>query len=293
MADSTQHLSAAMADAPARDVTPEIRDTDGVLRGYYYHAPAASASGESATIDANSIYYRFVNEAIREAIAGGAKLVTLKNVNGQRYIGTGLTDKDVTIKVEGTPGQDLAMFMGGPRVEIYGNAQDGVGNTMDSGTIVVHGGAGDVVGYGMRGGVVLIAGDVGYRIGIHMKEYQSYKPRIICGGCARDFFGEYMAGGELVLLGLTAEEGQPIAGSYIGTGMHGGVIYLRGTVEPWQCGKEVGIFEASAEDMASIKPLVEQFCAEFGHDYDEIVSAPFTKLVPVSARPYGNLYASF
>ena len=293
MADQTQHLSKAMAGVPERDVAPEIRDVDGVLRGYYYHAPAVATSGEAATIDANSIYYRFVNEAIRESIAGGAKSVTLKNVNGQRYIGTGLTDKDATIKVEGTPGQDLCMFMGGPRVEVYGSAQDGVGNTMDSGTVVVHGGAGDVVGYGMRGGTILIAGDVGYRVGIHMKEYQTYKPRIICGGCARDFFGEYMAGGELVLLGLTAEPGEPIAGSYIGTGMHGGVIYLRGSVEPWQCGKEVGIFEASPEDMAAIEPLVRQYCEEFGRDYDEIVSVPFTKLVPVSARPYGNLYASF
>lgn len=276
-----------------RDTAPDIRDEDGVLRGYLYHAPAVAvdAATATATIDANSIYYRFVNEAIREAIAGGAKTVVLKNVNGQRYIGTGITAPGVTIKVEGTPGQDLAMLMGGPRVEVYANAQDGVANTLDSGEVIIHGSAGDVVGYGMRGGTVLVAGDVGYRVGIHMKEYQSYKPQIVCGGCARDFFGEYMAGGVLVLLGLTQSDEQPLTGGYVGTGMHGGVIYLRGTVDPYQCGKEVGIFEATPEDMKSIKPLLEKFCAEFGHDYDELVSVPFTKLIPVSARPYGNLYA--
>ena len=44
------------------------------------------------------------------------------------------------------------MFMDGPTVEVFGNAQDGVGNTMNGGTVVVHGNAGDVLGYGMRGG---------------------------------------------------------------------------------------------------------------------------------------------
>ena len=64
------------------------------------------------------------------------------------------------------------MFMDGPTLEVFGNAQDGVGNTMNAGTVIVHGDAGDVLGYGMRGGKVFIKGDVGYRVGIHMKAYE-------------------------------------------------------------------------------------------------------------------------
>ena len=293
MRHECDRTSPVICTTPRRDIAPVVHDEHGIVRGYIYDAPKVEATPGAAVIDANSVYYRYVNEAVREAIAGGATDILVRNVNGQRYFGTGLTDKNVTIRIEGTPGQDLAMFMGGPRIEVYGNAQDGVGNTMDSGTVVVHGNAGDVVGYGMRGGTILVAGDVGYRVGIHMKEYQSLRPQIVCGGCARDFFGEYMAGGQLVLLGLTADDDTPIAGQHIGTGMHGGVIYIRGTVEPWQCGKEVGIFTADEADMAAIKPLLTQFCQEFGTDYDELTAVPFTKLLPVSSRPYGNLYATF
>ena len=33
-----------------------------------------------------------------------------------------------------------------------------------------------------------------------------------------------------------------LAGNYIGTGMHGGVIYIRGEMDPFQLGKEVSIY---------------------------------------------------
>ena len=74
------------------------------------------------TLDVQSIYYKQVNAAIRAAFADGVKKVVLENVNGQRYIGTGIKGKDLTIEVHGTPGQDLAMFMDGPTVEVFGNA---------------------------------------------------------------------------------------------------------------------------------------------------------------------------
>ena len=83
----------------------------------------------------------------------------------------------------------------------------------------------------------------------------------------------------------------PIAGSFIGTGMHGGEIYLRGEVAEWQIGKECGIFTADEADTKSIEPVLRDYCGEFGMDYEEVVSVPFTKLIPVSHRPYGKLYA--
>lgn len=278
----------------------------GIITGYHQRAPLiAQKSGEreAVVIDATSIYYRHVNEAVRKAVNQGASSIVLKGINGQRYIGNGITRSDVKITVEGVAGQDLAMFMGGARIVTTASAQDGVGNTMDSGEVEVHGNAGDVIGYAMRGGSILVRGDVGYRVGIHMKEFGSHKPVIVIGGRARDFFGEYMAGGELVLLGLDARGelvNDEIVGNYIGTGMHGGVIYLRGTVRPEQCGKEVGIFEADEHDFDVLKPHIERYAQAFAADFgkepreliDELLAQPFSKLVPVSSRPYGNLYTT-
>jgi len=262
----------------------------GPIEGYLQVEPVAVRDGNTVTIDAQSVYYKQVNAAIRAAFADGATKVVLNNVNGQRYIGTGIKGKNLAIEVHGTPGQDMAMFMDGPAIEVFGNAQDGVGNTMNTGTVVIHGDAGDVLGYGMRGGKVLIKGDVGYRVGIHMKAYEDLRPIMVCGGKARDFFGEYMAGGLLILLGMNSRIEGPLVGGYLGTGMHGGAIYLRGEVEPWQCGKEVGVFPADEKDLADITPVLAEYCQAMGMDLAEVLSEPFTKLIPVSHRPYGKMY---
>lgn len=262
----------------------------GPIEGYLQIEPNVTRDGDTATIDCQSVYYKYVNEAVRAAFADGVKTVKLINVNGQRYIGTGIKGKGLRIEVHGTPGQDLAMLMDGPTVEVFGNAQDGVGNTMNAGDVIIHGDAGDVLGYGMRGGRVFIKGDVGYRVGIHMKAFENLRPIMIAGGKARDFFGEYMAGGLLILLGMNSRLEGPMVGGYLGTGMHGGEIYVRGEVETWQCGKEVGVFTATDEEMAALKPLLTEYCAAFGMDVDEVLSEPFTRLVPISHRPYGKLY---
>jgi glutamate synthase domain-containing protein 3 len=99
-----------------------------------------------------------------------------------------------------------------------------------------------------------------------------------------------MAGGLLILLGMHSRLDGPLVGGYLGTGMHGGEIFVRGEVEPWQCGKEVGVFTATEEDMAGIRATLVEFCEAFDTDIDELLSVPFTKLVPVSHRPYGKLY---
>ena len=271
-------------------MTAQATQRSAPIEGYVAVDPEVTVDGTHATIECRGVYYRNVNEAVRRCFAEGVKNVTLEHVNGQRYIGTGISGQDLRIEVNGTAGQDLAMFMDGPTVEIHGNAQDGVGNTMNAGKVIVHGDAGDVLGYGMRGGKVFIRGDVGYRVGIHMKAYENKIPTMVCGGKSRDFFGEYMAGGLLVLLGMNSSFEGPLVGGYVGTGMHGGAIYLRGEIEPWQTGKEVGMFTADEEDMKTLRPLIEEYCSDMGMDAEEVLSAPFTKLVPVSHRPYGKLY---
>ena len=247
---------------------------------------------EALIIDAEGLHYRELNQIIRDRVKEGVTRFRLLNVNGQRYIGAGIT-KEVFIEIHGVAGQDLGIFMNGPTIEVFGNAQDCVGNTMEGKKIVVHGMAGDVCGYGMRGGKLHILRDVGYRVGIHMKTYEDMVPVIIVGGKAGDFFGEYMAGGILVLLNLWNDSG-PMVGDYLGTGMHGGVIYIRGEVDPYIMGKEVGQVETTEEDYALLKGLLEDYCRDFsvyGLDLQEILKVPFTKLVPVSTRPYGKIYA--
>ena len=249
-----------------------------------------SRVGETARIDARGVYYKTLNGQIREQIEGGATRVVLDNVNGQRYIGAAIAAQGVTIEINGVPGNDLATFMGGPTVVVNENAQDGVGNTMNSGLVVVKGDAGDVLGYGMRGGRLYVRGDVGYRVGIHMKAYEDRRPVIVVGGRARDFLGEYMAGGEIILLGLGESE-LPLVGSYLGTGMHGGVIYLRGEVAGNQLGKEAGTAAPTDDEMARIGELTLDYCTRAGCDAAEALDRPFTKVFPYSHRPYGKLYA--
>ncbi len=242
------------------------------------------------TIDAKGIYYRDLNRMVREAIKKGEKEILLKNVNGQYYIADGIRANDVKITIEGVPGNDLAAFMDGPTVIVKGNAQDNIGNTMNNGRVTVHGHAGDVLGYGMRGGRLHILGDVGYRVGIHMKGLKKQVPVIIAGGTAGDFLGEYMAGGILILLGLESGNGGPITGDYIGTGMHGGAMFIRGEVDKKRCGAEVGIVDPDEADLKLLRKYLADYCKDFNLDLEEIMSKGFKKLIPVTLRPYGNLY---
>ncbi|MFW6150712.1 MAG: hypothetical protein ACOC6A_04175 [Chloroflexota bacterium] len=241
-------------------------------------------------LDAGGMHYRELNARLRQMVSQGVRRIQLGNVCGQRYIGTDL-DGPVHIEVHGTPGNDLGAFMNGPRIIVHGNAQDGCGNTMNGGQIVVHGRAGDILGLSARGGSIFVRDDVGYRAGIHMKEYRDMKPSLVVGGTAQDFAGEYMAGGVLVLLGLNLRGGEKHGASFIGTGMHGGVIYVRGEVEDHQVGKEVSVAEPDENDHALLARLVGEFASHFCYDSERILSSRFAKLFPLYLRPYGRLYA--
>lgn len=241
-------------------------------------------------IDAKGLDARTLNERIREALAAGAEEVVLNNVCGHRYIGAGLVTA-ARMTVNGTPGNDLGCFMEGARLIVRGNVQDGVANTMSSGEIVVHGRAGDVLGYAMRGGRVLVRGDAGYRVGIHMKAYENCVPVIVIGGGAGDYLGEYMAGGMLVVLGLGREQGRPLVGRCFGTGMHGGEIFVRGAVGEDRLGREVGAVAMDDEAWDRLAPHLADFAREFGVDPALLGPERFTRLVPVSHRPYGKIYA--
>jgi glutamate synthase domain-containing protein 3 len=231
-----------------------------------------------------------LNEQLRALVMQGARSLVVRNALGQRYIGTNL-QKPVHVRIEGVPGNDLGAFMDGPTIEVMGNAQDGCGNTMNSGTLVIHGSAGDIIGHSMRGGKIFVRDNVGYRVGIHMKEYKDVRPVIVIGGTAQHCLGEYMAGGVLIVLGRNLDAGELHPSRYVGTGMHGGMILLRGEIAKYLSGQRSRIVPLTDEDQWLLQRYVGEYAGYFGLDTAELLAGDFKKLIPHTKRPYGRLYA--
>ncbi len=230
------------------------------------------------------ITYQQLNEAIHFAISKGFTKLNLKNVCGQRFIGAGLRG-DYHIKINGIPGNDLGIFMDGPTIEVSSNAEDQVGNTMNNGNIIVNGNCGDVVGLSARGGHIYVKNNVGFRVGIHFKQYKKYRPVLIVGGTARDYCGEYMSGGILVL--LNRENKSRICGHSLGSGIHGGAIYLRAdSIDENLLGLGAKQIDFTDKDRKEIEPYISQFCSYFGIDEKEIWETPFVKIGPESKTPF-------
>ena len=71
--------------------------------------------------------------------------------------------------------------------------------------------------------------------------------------------------------------------------MHGGVIYIHGEVT--SISKEAEIADLNEEDWKILYRLVQEFCIYFKFDAEKILEESFKKIIPVSHRPYGRLYA--
>ena len=236
-------------------------------------------------LDATDLDYAALNEKIKRC---GEK-VQIRNCLGQRFIGAGLSQKEISIS--GIPGNALGAYLNGAKITVYANAQDAVGDTMNNGCIVIHGNIGDAAGYAMRGGEIFVQGSAGYRAGIHMKEYGEKIPALVIGGCAGSFLGEYQAGGIIMVLGLNRGE-KRIVHNFPCTGMHGGKLILRGDCTDISFPKQVSAAAATEADMVLIRKLVKEYCAAFGADCEEILDAPFTVITPDSANPYKQMYVA-
>lgn len=241
------------------------------------------------TIDAGVRGYKEINEEIVKALLDTDEVV-LENVYGQRYLGTGMS-KGKKLTINGTPGNDMAAYLEGGELEVFGNAQEAVGNTMNGGRIIIHGHSGDALGYAMRDGEIYVEKDIGYRGGIHMKEYKTAKPVVVIGGSAGSFLAEYMAGGVIILLGLGSTE-EALMGDYFATGIHGGAIYVRGTIPAYRISKTIVATQATEEDKKAIAPYLENFCNYFGSSLAELMEYEYTKVVAASSRPFKGLYVS-
>ncbi len=239
-------------------------------------------------IDARGIHYTPLNQMIRQAVEKGGTDIVIDNVLGQRFIADGLRGGDVTITINGVPGGDLGMFMSGPTLIVNGNADHAPGNTMDAGNIFIRGSAGDAVAHSMRGGRVFVRDNIGYRGGIHMKQYLTKRPVLVVGGSARAFLGEYMAGGLLIVLGMHGTP--PVSERGIGSGIHGGEIYIRGDVDEKILGVGAKQKPASDEEKHMIAPVLADFAKQFSLDAADLLGSDYTRITPASARPFANKY---
>ncbi|MBN2152331.1 MAG: hypothetical protein JW839_12845 [Candidatus Lokiarchaeota archaeon] len=263
-------------------------------------------AGHAVSIDAAPrgipLKYQQLNETIHQAIDEGYKDITLKNVVGQRFIAAALSG-DIRIKIYGTPGNDLGIFMDGPAIEVFGNCEDQCGNTMNGGKIIIHGAARDVAGLSARGGTIYVRGDGGYRCGVHIKQYMNKRPVLVFGGRVRQFFGEYMAGGLLVALGLEINEDGgfkkidafKITGASLGTGIHGGKIVLARGPDEVPCeylGTGAKLTDLEEADHVELEAVLGDYCSAFHVDRGKVMSMQFCKVVPLSKRPFAHNYCS-
>lgn len=239
-------------------------------------------------LSAKGLNYRELNQVIRREVAKGARSIRVTEVRGQYYIGAGMKG-GVRLELEGTAGNDLACYNDGLEIWLRGNAQDGVGNTMNSGSIIIDGCAGDVIGYAMRGGEIFVRGDVGYRAGIHMKEYGMSCPLLVIGGRAGAFLGEYMAGGRIAVLGLN-DSSSPCVGPHCGSGMHGGCIYINRAANADFISSHVEVDELDAGDAIFLRDVAARYCRYFGLAEEKFDVTHYIKLVPKGNRPFGSMY---
>ncbi len=234
-------------------------------------------------IQAETLDHRSLNEKIREA----ADSCIIESCRGQRFIAAGMSDCDIEIR--GIPGNALGAYLNGGSITVRGNAQDAVGDTMNDGKIAIHGSAGDAPGYAMRGGRIYIRKNAGYRAGIHMKAYKEKFPVLIIGGKAGSFLGEYQAGGVIAVLNLDSPD-EKIVGFFPCTGMHGGKVFLRSACEDVVFPEQVTAKPASEADLLELRGYLEEYCALFDLDIDQVLDAPFTVITPDSKNPYRRMY---
>ena len=133
----------------------------------------------------------------------------------------------------------------------------------------------------------MVRGDTGYRVGIHMKEFGESRPTLIIGGTAKDYLGEYMAGGTILVLGI-GQDGPPV-GRSVGAGMHGGRIFVRGKLSASQLGPGASLSVLSEEDRAEVRVLLDDFSRTFSIEVPGDLSG-YVKISPSSSRPFSGYY---
>jgi len=98
-------------------------------------------------------------------------------------------------------------------------------------------------------------------------------PTVVVHGNAQDGIGNTMNGGKIVV--------------------HGDAVYLRGNWDRSHvAGSHVDVRDADDEDLQQVRPALQEFGGDFGLEMDIILDESFSKLTPLSHRPYDAKYAA-
>jgi len=212
---------------------------------------------EEAVIDASNLSSFELNQMILDEVRKGRRRIRVLNVLGHRFIGANiaaLAPEGTTITLIGTVGDCLANFNQRINFIVQGNCGDDLADTMHGGRVIVYGDVRDVAAQALQGGVVFVRGSVGNRAGIQMREYLDRRPYFIIGGGADDYLGEYMAGGVIIILGLTRSSRRRVVGNYIASGLVGGRIYIRSRVDD----STIGVQPPKEDIQLYLSSLVEE-----------------------------------
>ncbi len=238
---------------------------------------------EEHGIDAGNIDYNMLD---REIVKYHGNHIYVNNVAGHRYIGMTFPGEHRNVTLYGNAGNCLMNLNENNTVMVKGNVADDCCDSMSGGIVKIFGDAGDVLGQALSGGKICVDGNVGNRACIQMREYGASIPKVIINGKFDDYLGEYMAGGTILVLSNSSIN----FGKYIGSGMLGGKIFIRGKIKS----KNIGVQPASMVKKGMLKALkIAGIIEEF--QYTKFIRKNFIDIIrelPEDARMYTRKYYS-
>ena len=93
----------------------------------------------------------------------------------------------------------------------------------------------------------------------------------------------------IILLGIGVAKEEQLTGKYLGTGMHGGVMYINGSIPKKNMGKEIKKAELTAEDKTILDKYIKQYKKYF--NYTKAIDINnFSKYIAADKNPYHLLY---
>jgi glutamate synthase domain-containing protein 3 len=208
------------------------------------------------TIDAEGLTTRAVNEAVRAAVAAGAREVVLKNPAARHNLGVALLE-GVRLVLDGSAGYYVAGMNDGATVEVRGSAGWGAAESMRDGTVVIDGDAGNAVAASVRAGTVVVRGSASTRAGIAMKG-----GALIVGGNAGPMAGFMMQKGMIIICGD--------AGPGVADSMYAGTVYVGGRAD--DLGSDAVDADFTEEDCTLVLGLLGRWKVPAPDSFRKLVS---------------------
>jgi NADPH-dependent glutamate synthase beta subunit-like oxidoreductase/glutamate synthase domain-containing protein 3/NAD-dependent dihydropyrimidine dehydrogenase PreA subunit len=183
-------------------------------------------------VDGIRLESRILEEQIQDAVNRGHRRIKVHAV-GQHGLGGRLWragTEAVFVSIDGPTGQRVGS-MGFPNthIEILGHASDDVGWLNAGATITIHGNTGNGACNAMAQGKVRVAGSIGARGMTMTKRNPRFDPpELWVLGSVGDYFGEFMAGGTVVVCGHHPQTPDNVLGYRPLVGMVGGRVFFRG-----------------------------------------------------------------